>query len=325
MEVIKYAAFLFIGVGLFIWVYRGQDPGQIWDGLSKFDYRWILLSFLLAFISHFIRSLRWQMLITPLGYHPKRINTFFAILVMYMANFALPRLGEVTRCGILKRYDKVPFTSQLGTVVIERTVDFILLLGIVLFVFAVEWGRVSGLLTSQQLDSDSLVIRLLSTKMIFLAMGTLLVMVLIIWIFWSKIQQIPLVKKLMDWLIKFSDGLRSIGKLQRPFLFLLYSLLIYALYFGMTYCVLLGFEVTHAIGPMAALSVLALGSIGMVIPVQGGIGTYHFFAVETLLLYGIEKSDGQLLALVLHGSMSLFLILIGIIALILLPLVNKKF
>lgn len=324
LNLLQYAIFFLGGIGIFIWVYRGQSPDQIWKGLARFDYFWIIISFLLALMSHFFRALRWRMMIKTMGYNPKVSNTFLAILIMYLANFALPRLGEVTRCGVLKRYEKVPFTPQLGTVVAERAVDFIVLVVLVVWVFIAEWTRISGFMMSQQLDQESFVIKVFTSGLIFWIIGGGLLVVLLIVLFRKPLSKLNIAKKLVDLFKQFVTGLKSVLKVRSPLLFILLTILIYASYFGMTFVVFVGFEPTSSLGWLPALTVLTLGSVGMVLPVQGGIGTYHFFAVETLLLYGVLRDDGQLFALVLHGSMSLFLILIGAIALILLPILNRN-
>jgi len=323
-SVVKYLLFFGLGIVIFYFVYRGQDPGEIWEGIKEFKLEWVLLSFAFSFISHIIRALRWRMLIQPLGYSPGKLNTFLAILIMYLANFAFPRLGEVSRCGVLTRYEKVPFAPQVGTVVTERIVDVIVLLLIFVVVFLAQFGLISDFIdnTRLKLGFDSPLIQ----SWIFWAilLGSVGLIGLIYFVFRDKIRAHPVSQKIRDLFKKFLEGLLSIRKLKKPGLFISYSLLIYVFYFLMTYAIMMGHEATRELGPMAAFLVLAMGSIGMVIPVQGGIGTYHFFVIQTFLVLGIATTQGQLLALVLHGSMTIFMIFIGLIALLVLPLVNRK-
>jgi len=143
-------------------------------------------------------------------------------------------------------------------------------------------------------------------------------------IFRKRLLRIGILGKVAELGAKFLTGLKSVLRLKNPGLFIFYTLAIYLLYFAMTYSVMLGFEPTRDLGLLAGLALVTLGSVGMVVPVQGGIGSYHFFSIETLLLYGIVRDDAVLLALVLHGSMSLFLIFIGVVALLLLPWINRK-
>ena len=151
LKILQYLLFFGLGLLIFYFVYRGQDPRKIIDGLKEFDFGWILVSFAFGLLSHLVRALRWRMMIQPLGYSPSVLNTFMAILIMYLANFAFPRLGEVSRCGILTKYEKVPFTPQIGTVVTERIVDFIIFVLILLLVVFSQFGLITGFIDNTRL------------------------------------------------------------------------------------------------------------------------------------------------------------------------------
>lgn len=323
-KVLQYILFFGFGILIFYFVYRGQDPQKILNEIKEFNIGWILLSLGLAFLSHLVRALRWRMMIQPLGYSPGVINTFLAILVMYLANFAFPRLGEVSRCGVLTKYEKVPFTPQIGTVITERFVDLIILILIFLFVVLAQFGIITEFIenTRVKLGFESPLLQ----SGLFLGGIVAFVVIcgLLFYIFKDRILSNTLVMKIQDLVKKFMLGLLSIRKMKNPGLFVIYSLLIYLFYFLMTYVVMLGYEPTMSLGPGVALTVFVMGSIGMVLPVQGGFGTYHFFVIETLLILGVARPEGQTLALVLHGSMTIFLIFIGLVALLILPLLNRE-
>lgn len=320
---IKYLLFFSLGILIFYFVYRDQDPKAIWDGVKEFKLEWILLSFVFSIISHIMRAFRWRMLIEPLGYSPGRLNTFLAILVMYLANFAFPRLGEVSRCGVLTKYEKVPFAPQIGTVVTERIFDFIVLLLILLVVLLTQFNVLTGFIDNNRdrIGFDSTWI----TSPVFwiIIIGFIILGVVVLYLNRDKIKSLKWVNKLIGLLKKFAEGLLSVRKLKKPGLFIFYTLGIYVMYFLMTYSVFLGYEASRDLGFMAVFAVLAMGSVGMVIPVQGGLGTYHFFVIQTLIVLGVARAEGELIALVLHGSTTVFMIFIGLLALLALPLVNK--
>lgn len=317
---IKYIVFLALGIVIFYFVYKDQDPGEIWAGVKEFKIEWILLSFVFSVLSHIIRALRWRMMILPLGYSPSRLNCFLAILVMYLANYAFPRLGEVTRCGVLTRYEKVPFAPQIGTVVTERVIDLILLILLFIIVIAAQFGLITGFIESSKLklgfESSWINSGIFWIILATAAISSILVLYLI--------RASKIAKKFRELLKKFMEGLLSVRKVKNPGLFILYSFGIYAGYFMMTYSVFMGYAPARELGAMGAFLVLAMGSVGMVIPVQGGIGTYHFFVVETALILGLARPEGQLLALVMHGATTIFMIFIGLLALLALPIVNRK-
>lgn len=324
LDIAKYLLFLAAGILLFLWVYRGQNAGEILDGLARFKYGWILASLVLLVFSHMFRALRWRMLIESLGYKPRVLNTFLAILIMYLANYAFPRMGEVTRCGILKKYDGVPFTSQLGTVLIERIVDALFLVLILGIVLLADWNVLAGFFHPAESGYQRKEIPLPGLSILIAAAGVVGILAIIMVLFWKRLKDKKFVKNIVELVRKFADGMRSLFRLKNPLLFILLTIGIYGCYYLMTWFVMLAFGPTSMVSPMVALAVLAMGSVGMVLPVQGGIGTYHFFAVETLALFGTARPDAQLLVFVLYGSTTLFIILIGAVALALLPLVNRK-
>lgn len=323
LDILKYALFFGAGIGIFIWVYSGQDVDQILADLSAFNYWWIAASLAVSMLSHLFRAMRWRMLIQSIGYKPKLSNTFLSILIMYLANYALPRLGEVTRCGILKKYEKIPFTEQLGTVLMERVVDVIVLLVMLTVVFLGDWNTLVGFLMPGQGNVQYKDLSFLTSWWFLSMVGLFILICITLWLSRKRLAGIPVVRKIGSFAGKLVEGFKSVLRLKNPVLFVLLTLGIYGCYFLMTWFVMLGFGPTQGLSPFVALAVLAMGSVGMVLPVQAGMGTYHFFVSSTLVLYGIALNSGASLALVLHGSTTIFVILIGLIALILLPLINR--
>ena len=324
LDTIKYLIFFSIGFGIFIWVYRNQNFNSLYSGISDFQYGWIIASFCVGLLSHFFRALRWRMLIESIGYRPRIMNTFLSILIMYLANYALPRMGEVTRCGILKKYEGIPFTSQLGTVIIERIVDFLFLLLLLISVVIIEWDILAPTLihTENCVESKNF-LSLGNYYMVGIAVALLTLSVLGLF-FRNQLMRTKLSDKFRSYLIKFSEGLKSVLHLQNPWLFVLLTICIYGCYYLLTLTVMLAFPPTAKLSPIVALVVVVFGSVGMVLPVQGGIGTFHALAAYALVLYGITQNDSILLALVLHGATALFMIFIGTLALIILPILNRK-
>jgi hypothetical protein len=324
LNILKYLLFLSVGIGLFLWVYRDQDMNSLWSGLSEFHYGWIITSLGIALLSHFLRALRWRMLLDSIGYKPGVLNVFLSILIMYLANFAAPRMGEVARCGILTRYEKIPFTAQLGTVVIERMVDVVFLILIILSVLLFDWNVLTDYLTGKMSDQGSGKYSVLTSWWFLSIAGLFIFLGILAVVFRKSLLKTNFARKIVSYIDKFIEGLKSVLHLKKPGIFILLTFGIYACYFMMTWFVMIAFTPTTHLSPFVALAVLAMGSVGMVLPVQGGVGTYHAFVGATLTLYGTSEYNSTLLAFVMHGSTSVFLILIGAIALILLPVVNPS-
>lgn len=322
-DVLKYILFFGIGIALFIWVYKGQDLNSILSGLSRFHYGWIGASFAALLFSHLFRAMRWRMLIESIGYKPGLLNTFLAILVMYLANSAVTRMGEVTRCGILKRYEGVPFTSQLGTVLVERIVDVLFLLIILAVALLFNWDILSTFF-HQDSEAAGGKFSMLTSPVVLIIIGLGFLFAFVGFLFRERIKKLPVMARIQIFAARFTEGLKSVFRLRQPFSFVLLTIAIYGCYFLGTFFVFKAFGPTSSLSPMVAFTVLASGSIGMIAPVPSGIGAFHFFALNTLLLFGVAAADGQLVVLVLHGSTTLFIILIGAVALGLLPVVNRE-
>ncbi len=323
LDAFKYIFFFGVGIALFIWVYRGQDLGKIVDGLAEFNYGWIGASLVAFLFSHLFRAMRWRMLIESIGYKPRLVNTFLSILVMYLANSAITRMGEVTRCGILKKYDGVPFTSQLGTVLIERIVDMIFLLILLFIVLVLNWSVLSTFVNPDPAMVTNKFGFLSSTLFLTLT-GLLLLVAAGAIIFRKTLLELAIVKKILSYGEKFVVGLKSVFRLKQPLFFIVLTAAVYGCYYLSTFFVFKAFGPTSALSPMVAFAVLALASLGMVLPIPNGIGPFDWIALNTLILYGVNKADGQLVTLVLHGSTTLFIIVSGALALGILPIVNKK-
>jgi uncharacterized protein (TIRG00374 family) len=321
LKTLKFTSFFLLGIFIFWLVYKDQDFKRIKSILvNDVNYFWIVVSLFLGLISHISRTIRWNLIIEPLGHKPRTLNTFLAVMVGYLMNMALPRMGEISRCGVLSRYEKISFTKLVGTVVLERLVDVVMLLIFLLIVIITQFGQVLKFLNNNPGVKEKL------DKVIFspILLGAMVLFLLILWLSRHKIQKSSAMKKIMGLVNKFIEGFRSIGKIKKKGAFIFHSFLIWFLYYLMTYCVFFSFGFTSHLSPLAGLTVFVLGSFGMVAPVQGGIGAWHFMVIEGLALYGIAKDNATVYALVAHGSMTLLVIVLGLISMLVLPFVNER-
>lgn len=321
LKTLKFLSFFMLGVLLFWWVYKDQDINRIKSILSnEVNYFWIIVSVFIGLISHISRTIRWNLMIEPLGHKPRTINTFLAVMIGYLMNLALPRMGEISRCGVLSRYEKIPFTKLIGTVVLERLIDVLMLLLLLVLVVVTQFGQVLEFLKNNPEVEEKLGNILHSP---ILPIG-LVIFLLILWFTRHKIRASGIAKKVIVLFNQFIEGFHSIRNIKNKGAFIFHSVFIWFLYYLMIYCVFFSFEFTSHLTPWAGLTVFVLGSFGMVAPVQGGIGAWHFMVIEGLALYGIDKADGQIFALVAHGSTTLMLIVFGLISLLVLPFVNER-
>lgn len=324
---IKYALLLGIGVLLLWFAFKGQDPNKLLADLRQANYLWVIIALVVMMASHWFRALRWNMMIEPLGYRPKTLNTFAAVITGYMANLAFPRMGEVSRCGVLVKTDKVPLNSLIGTVLVERFIDLISLAIVLLLAIALQFQLIIGFLNTYLFDP---LIGNLSSN------GLLLAIVLIVlvaaaafaWILFKRyktqIYASAIAVKVIHLLEGIRDGFTSIRHIQQLWLFVVYSVLIWFSYFLNTYLIFSAMGATAHLGLTAALVILTVGSFGMTAPVQGGIGAFHWMVSEGLTLYAITKSDGLAFATISHSSQTLAILVFGAIFLIYVAGFNRK-
>jgi uncharacterized protein (TIRG00374 family) len=279
---------------------------------------------MLGIISHVFRALRWMLFFEPMGYHPSLKNTFFAVMVGYFANMAFPRLGEVTRCGILARYEKIPFNKSFGTVITERAIDMILFIFLFFLMIVTQAGTIGHYLNAtvypklaQKFDNP-----LFSRVVIISSVVLCLIFLTALYLLRKKIAASAFVQKIKKMLLGFWDGLKSLSQIRKPGLFIFYSVAIWTLYFLMIYVCFFCFSDTSTLSPGAALSALVLGSVGIMVT-PGGIGLYPAIIQETMLLYGIVRTTGLALGWISWTAQTSMILITGGISLILLSF-NKQ-
>lgn len=296
-------------------VFRKVNIQQVLGQIFEANYWWVLLSFIFAFTSHFARALRWNILINSMGHKTRAFSTFYAVMIGYFANMAIPRLGEVSKCGVLHKKDGIPFDSLLGSVVAERVFDLFILLILIVTVVTFQMKLVGGFV-------NHLVVEPLVSKFsnnisaILIAIGIIgafiLLAVILYRVYNERLQQSELFNKIKSFLKGFLDGAKTIWKLEKRFAFLFYTFIIWFMYFLMTYVVFFAMDATSNLTVIDGLTILAIGSLGMVAPVPGGIGAYHFIVKALLFeLYLIPNDIAASWATLVHASQSLLIVLLG--------------
>lgn len=322
-NIVKFTLLLAFGLLLFWLVYRNMDIEKIKEGLQNVKYSYLVFAMFLGILSHISRAIRWNYLLQPMGYKPKTVNTFFAVMVMYLANMALPRLGEVSRCTIMERYEKIPFGKSLGTVVAERSADMFMLLLFTVLVVITQFTTVSSFIANNP-EIQSNFQKFISSGNKLALLGAIgLALAVIAYFLIKKFLSQKLYAKIKSLALSVFEGFKSIFKMRKSLLFILHSFIIWTLYFVMVYVAFFAFPATDGLTLSMALTVFVFSSYGMVAPVQGGIGAWHAMVIATLVFYQVDFNQAGAFAFVVHGLNTLTLISLGLISLALLPVVNK--
>lgn len=309
---------------LLVWVsvknLSSNDIAAIKDAIAKAKLWLIAPIVVMGVLSHWSRAVRWKYLMQPLGYKPSTTNTMFAIMVGYFANLGLPRFGEVLKCTILAKYEKIPADKLVGTIITERAFDVVCLLlifGITFLIqidFSVDYLQALYQKWNHQNNGQEAGHHWFLCTFLFL---TLLVVVLR-----KRIASLGVVKKLKNIVLNIWSGVMSFRTMENKAGFLFHTIFIWGMYYGM---ILLGFqclEATQHLGIKASFSVLSFGSVGM-IATPGGIGAYILIVNEIVQLYGIDKIYSNAISWIIWLVPTAILIVGGALSLILLPLYNK--
>jgi len=322
----KYLFLFVVAAALLFFAFKGMDLKKIGQQILHANMFWVAVSGLISVIAFVVRAYRWNLLIEPMGYSPSLKNTTYSLMVGYFANLAIPRLGEVSRCGALSKAESIPFNKLLGTVIIERAIDVITLLLCMLFAAAIEFKRL-GSFFSENIFNPIIkkFDQLTNSPLILTGIIAVLIILTAVVIYFKRKNKVKGTESAISKLIKgFIDGLRSVAKLKKPGRFIFHSILIWFLYYLGTYVAFFAFPFTAGLGAGAALFLLVASGLGMSAPVQGGIGAYHLLVSQGLMLYGLSQQDGLTFATLLHTLQLLLVVVFGAISLILLFSENKK-
>lgn len=306
---------LFFGLGgallYFAFVNLDLDYDKVLNGFKQANYGWIVAALLFSLASHLVRAIRWNMMLEPLGTKPPILNTFNAVMIGYLFNFAIPRMGEVSRCGMLLRTDKIPVNQSLGTVVVERIFDLIILLLASVLVLFMQFDLLYNFFDENFISPVASKMQGLGAVILILLGAFFLSAVFAIFRFKHILLRSALAGKVLTMLLGFIDGFKSVFKLKSPLQFMTSTLLIWVLYYLNTFSFLMAFSETADLGFAAVTSILVIGTFGFAAPVSGGIGAYHLFVAKGLALYGVSSVAGGIFGFVSHGMQMIMILVVG--------------
>ncbi|WP_297821637.1 lysylphosphatidylglycerol synthase transmembrane domain-containing protein [Segetibacter sp.] len=325
-NILKYLMFLGLGVFL-VWWSLHQIPPEKWKdfrtAFSTANYLLLVPVFFILVGSHILRAIRWRMLISPMGYTPSLANTFFAVMIGYLANLAVPRLGEVLKCTILAKYGHVPAEKLVGTIVAERAFDLVCLVLVFLLAFALQFEVIGGFGTALLKKLFSSKSGSFDTSKIVIAVAILIAVIILIRFLFGRFTNTPFIIAIQRIIKGIWQGIISIKDLQHKWAFIFSSLGIWAMYLAGTWIGFAATAGTAGLGLGTAVSALAFASIGMIVT-PGGIGAYAFFLAKVLEQHQVPFAIGFANGTLQWFAQFLIIIFVGFISLGLLPYFNKK-
>lgn len=319
-NVIKILFPILFGIILMLWLYRDFDFSVMDDVLLRgVNWWWMLLSLFFGVLGYVLRGIRWKQLLDPLGAH---VNTYICInsvLVSYMMNIVIPRVGEVSRCGLLNRYDNVSFSKSFGTIVTERIIDTICIFLITFVVFLVDNSFFIEFLNNTGTNIGSYFEVFTSVNFYIVLLIVILAIISFIYfcrnfVFYNKIKNV---------FQGIANGIMSVSKVDNPILFILYTIGIWVSYFLHFYITFYCFDFTSDLGFLAGVIMFVLGSFAVIVPTPNGAGPWHYVIFVSMAMYGVGKSDAGIFALIVHSIQTFLIVLLGIIGMLLLQISNK--
>ncbi len=318
---------IFFGAGLLLvwWQLRDMTSGERAEfniAFKNADYIILIPVILMNLLSHFLRAVRWRVLMKPLGYTPGLRNTFAATMIGYLANAAVPRLGEVLKCTMLAKEEDLKTDKLIGTVLIERTFDLCTYLLFIIITILIQLDMVSGYVNDklQLLTAGGKVP--FGVRVLFILV-IIAVIILVIKKIFSLYPDNAFLKKIRSFISGIGDGFATIKKLKERKTFLLLTAGMWFLYLMQIYIGFKAMEGTSHLGIKAACAVLSLSTLAMIVT-PGGIGAFPFFVMETLLIYGISSPQGKAFGWLMWGVSTIIFITAGLVSLMLFLYLNKK-
>jgi uncharacterized protein (TIRG00374 family) len=320
--ILQYIFFLGLGFGL-IW-YSSKDLSaeqmeELKSSFAQTRFLYIIPVIFSLLLAHYYRALRWRLLMESLHYHPSRINTFLVVLIGYFFNLLVPRLGEVMKCTMLAKYEKVPADKLIGTIVAERAVDIICLLAVTLLMLLTQFNVIG----ETAISGFSQALAKASFSKILITLGGIAAALLVIRYLVHRFAHVHIFKGIRKFGKGILHGLGSISNIKSKGWFLFHTIMIWLLYLLSIYLGFKAFPAVASLGFNASVAILVFGSLGMIVT-QGGIGAYQLAVQKTLLLYGIAAVTGLAFGWVLWGAQTAIVLIAGIISLTILPILNRK-
>ena len=312
---------ILLGGFILYWVYRDFDFERAKEVLLHgTDWGWMLLSLLFGVMSHVLRGWRWRQTLEPLGAYPKRSDCVDAIFISYAANLMLPRVGEVSRCGVLVKYDDVSFSKSLGTVVTERLVDTLCILLITGLTFMAQMPVFLRFFQETGTKIPSLM-HLLTSPWFYVSLFSVIgVLVLAYYL----MRMLSFFEKVKGVVLNVCEGVMSLRNVKNIQLFVFYTLSIWGCYFHHFYLTFYCFSFTEHLSFQAAMVMFVGGTFAVIVPTPNGAGPWHFAVITMMMLYGVSATDAGIFALIVHGIQTLLVIILGIYGALHVSMANRS-
>ena len=302
---------ILLGGMILYWMYRGEDFLRLQHVLTEeMDWTWMLLSFPFGILAQLFRGWRWKQTLEPIDENPRTSTSVNAVFLSYAVRLIIPRLGEFTRCAILKRYDGVSFSKALGTVVTERAIDTLLMGGVAGLTLLFQLSVFGTFFTQTGTSLDTILKRFSLTGYLVTAVCAVAILILLHILFRS----LNIYSKVKATATGIWQGVISLKDVKNLPLFIFFTVGIWISYFLHYYLTFFCFESTAHLGLACALVTFVVGSIAVIVPTPNGAGPWHFAVKTMLILYGVVDEYALYFVLIVHTVQTMLVVALGIYA-----------
>lgn len=313
INVIKYLLFGFLAFLLLGLALKNQNPRELLQSLANLEMNWIYLSIVLGALAIILRGVRWIHMIHSLEYNCKVSNSINAVAIGYLTNLAIPRAGEISRCTALNKKENIPVDKLFGTIIAERVIDLLVLISLLILMFIINFEKIIIFFYSVFSKAQALPI-----NSILLFVVSLLAVSSIFFLYVKRNQSSTIVIKIKDFFEGIKEGFISVKKIKNKTTFWIHTALIWGLYALMTYICFFAVSETNSLSFIDGIYIMVIGGIGMIVPTQGGIGSYHLATKLGLMSLGIGADSALIFAFAVHTAQTLMALVFGAISLALL-------
>ena len=310
-NIAKIIAPILLGGAILYWMYRGEDFMRLRHVLlEEMNWTWMLLSFPFGILAQLFRGWRWKQTLEPIDEHPRTSTSIYAIFLSYAVSLIIPRLGEFTRCGVLKRFDGCSFSKALGTVVTERAIDTLLMGTVAGLTLLFQLSVFGTFFTQTGTSLDTIFERFSLTGYLVTAVCAIAILILLHILF----QSLNIYSKVKATISGVWQGVISLKDVKNLPLFIFFTFGIWVSYFLHYYLTFFCFEATEHLGLACALVTFVVGSIAVIVPTPNGAGPWHFAVKTMLILYGVVDEYALYFVLIVHTVQTMLVVVLGIYA-----------
>jgi uncharacterized protein (TIRG00374 family) len=300
---------IILGSVILWWMYRGEDFGSIRTVLTEeMDWTWMLLSFPFGILAQMFRAWRWKQTLEPIGEHPRTSTTVYSIFISYAASLVIPRIGEFSRCAVLKSYEGISFSKALGTVVTERAVDTLIVMGYSGLILLLEISTFGTFFQETGTSLDGILSGFSLTGWIVTIVCGIAVLILL----HLLLKNFSIYNKVKMTLTGIWEGVLSLRGISNLPLYLTFSIAIWVSYFLHFYLTFFCFKETSELSLSCALVSFAVGCMAVLVPTPNGAGSWHFAVKTVFIIYGVSAPAALFFVLIVHAIQTMMVILLGI-------------